>query len=158
MLYISIIYFYRNTEVSCWFLEAQSVQIRDHKRASFYHILSTLKFWHRNTNVVKHVFNIARSSRLLIFESHNNHVKWINLLLIIAQETAETQTSLRHMCHINMSCSCCADVMLGGVGVGAWLHLYHYILVRHTLLPFLSYTIVLCSPAIRSSGEQFGIS
>lgn len=53
-----------------------------------------------------------------------------------------------HVPHHHVSATALQMSLLEGVWVGACLHLYHYISVRQTLLPLLSYPIVLCSPAI----------
>lgn len=66
----------------------------------------------------------------------------------------------KHLCATCATSTCRAAAVVehsGGISVGARLHLYHFILVRHALLPFLSDAIVLCSNVIRSSGEQLGI-
>lgn len=90
-----VVYFYRNTE-------AQLVQIRHHKRAAF---CKSRPHWNFDIVIPQRCrTSIARSSSLLSFKSHNNDSKWINFLLVKAQES---QASLCHMCHIHMSCCCC---------------------------------------------------
>lgn len=90
-----MIYFSRNTE-------AQSVQIRDHKRAAF---CKCRPHWNFDIVIPQRCrSSIARSSTLLSFKSHNNDSKWTNLLLVKAEGS---QASLCHMCHINTSCCCC---------------------------------------------------